>query len=184
MRFSRTLLSSGFILLASILAACSGTSSYGSGNPAPTTAPTTSTSPSSNNYGKDYSTPAAKGTTTTNSAGVAIKTATATVNGKTATILTNSQGLTLYYFTPDTPTTAACTTGCVDTWPPLLATGSQTPTSAATLPGKLTALADTNGTQVQYNGHFLYTYVGDTAAGQTNGEGIGGKWFVATTNLT
>jgi len=37
---------------------------------------------------------------------------------------------------------------------------------------------------VQYNGHLLYTYSGDTAAGETTGEGLFGKWFVCTPGLT
>ena len=49
-----------------------------------------------------------------------IKAATASVNGTSETILTNMQGMTLYYFMPDT-------TGCASTWPPLLFTGSGTP---------------------------------------------------------
>jgi predicted lipoprotein with Yx(FWY)xxD motif len=113
-----------------------------------------------------------------------VKTATAMVDGATKTILTNAQGMTLYYFTPDTTTVSNCTGGCAGTWPPLLITGSGSPTSATQLPGSLTAVANAHGTQVQYNGHFLYTYDGDSAPGQTNGEGIAGKWHVATTDLT
>ena len=50
----------------------------------------------------------------------------------------------------------------------------------ASLPGVLGVVKNANGTQVTYNGHPLYTYSGDSAAGQTHGEGFAGKWFVAT----
>ena len=113
-----------------------------------------------------------------------IKTASATVQGKSVTILTNAQGLTLYYFTPDTSSASACTGGCAHAWPPLVFSGSGSPTSATTLPGKLTVVSSGNGNQVEYNGHLLYTFSGDSAPGQTNGEGLNGKWFVATTDLT
>ncbi len=122
-------------------------------------------------------------TTGNGNSSVMIKTATATIKGKSETILTNVDGKTLYYFTPDTATTAACAAGCISTWPPLLFTGSGSPTSSTTLSGKLSAQTDANGNQVEYNGHPLYLYSGDTAAGQTNGEGLFGKWFVATPNL-
>jgi predicted lipoprotein with Yx(FWY)xxD motif len=112
-----------------------------------------------------------------------IKTATAMVSGKSETILTDAQGKTLYYFTPDTATTSACTGSCAQNWPPLLATGSGTPTSATTLSGKLSTQTTANGNQVEYNGHPLYTFAADSAPGQTNGEGVLGKWFVATPDL-
>jgi predicted lipoprotein with Yx(FWY)xxD motif len=112
-----------------------------------------------------------------------IKTATAMVSGKSETILTDAQGKTLYYFTPDTATTSACSGSCAQNWPPLLATGSGTPTSATTLPGKLSTQTTANGNQVEYNGHLLYTFAADSAPGQTNGEGVLGKWFVATPDL-
>jgi predicted lipoprotein with Yx(FWY)xxD motif len=105
------------------------------------------------------------------------------VQGKSVTILTDAKGDTLYYFTPDTATASACTSGCAQTWPPLLMTGSGTPTASGTLSGTLTAVSSGNGNQVEYNGHLLYTYSGDTAAGQTTGEGKFGKWFVVTTDL-
>jgi len=152
-----------FMALGLLLAACGspGSNTGSSGGTTPTTAPMATMTPAS----------------------AVIKTATATVGGKSETILTNAQGRTLYYFTPDSSTKAACTTGCVSVWPPLLFTGSGTPTAASTLPGKLSAVSDGNGNQVEYNGHPLYTYSGDSAAGQTNGEGVLGKWFVATSAL-
>ena len=182
MRHAKTFFSLSFlIILTCLLAACGSTSStttssYGSSSAAPTA--TTGTSSTSTTTGKYGTTP----TTSTNTTDAStIKTSTATINGKAETILTNAQGMTLYYFTPDTKTTAACTTGCIGTWPPLLATGSITLTSTA--PGQLTTATNANGIQVQYNGHFLYTYAGDSAPGQTNGQGIAGKWFVATSSL-
>lgn len=112
-----------------------------------------------------------------------ITTATIPVAGKTMTVLTTPAGRTLYYFTPDSPTKVACTAACAQTWPPLLAT-SATPTASPSLPGKLTALDGANGKQILYNGHPLYTYVRDTASGDANGQGVAGKWFVATPGLT
>ncbi len=149
------------LLLAMALAACGSSTSTGSSSSTP--APTATTASSSN---------------------VLVKTATAMVSGKSETILTDAQGKTLYYFTPDTATTAACTSSCANNWPPLLATGSGSPTSATSLPGKLTMQTTANGNQVEYNGHPLYTFAADSAPGQTKGEGVLGKWFVATPDLT
>src|SRR5579859_6171377 len=134
------------LLLAMIVAACGSSTNTGStsSTPAPTAAATT---PSSSN--------------------ALVKTATAIVKGQSQTILTDSQGKTLYYFTPDTATTAACTASCAQNWPPLLSTGSSAPTSATSLTGTLTAQSTANGNQVEYNGHLLYTFSGDTAPGQT-----------------
>ena len=39
-----------------------------------------------------------------------------------------------------------------------------------------------NTTQATYNGPPLSTYAGDSAPGETNGQGVGGKWFVAKTS--
>jgi predicted lipoprotein with Yx(FWY)xxD motif len=76
--------------------------------------------------------------------------------------------------TTDRPPTTVCAGGCARVWPSLLATGSATPSSAAPLPGTLSVQTTANGTQVAYNGHPLYTYMGDSGPAQTNGEGIGG----------
>jgi len=155
----------GFVLVMGV-SACGGTTSSGSTPSTPTTAPTTAPTP-----------------TPTTASAFTVQTAQAMVNGKATTILTNAQGLTLYYFTPDTASKTACTGACAQTWPPLLFTGTGKPTASATLPGELEVYKNANGNQVIYNDHPLYTYSGDSAAGQTMGEGLFGKWFVCTPDL-
>src|SRR6266516_293550 len=113
-----------------------------------------------------------------------IQTATVTVKGQSETVLINAQGLTLYYFTADSATQSAVSGNLAQIWHAQLFTGSGGPTSSTSLPGKLSVQTDVNGNQVEYNGHPLYTFSGDTAPGQTNGEGITGMWFVAAPNLT
>src|SRR5450759_644295 len=162
MYFRRTIPLTIILLLAIALAACGSSTSTGSSS---------------------TSTPTAAATTPSSSTAL-VKTSTATVKGKSETILTDAQGKTLYYFTPDTATTTACTGACAQNWPPLMATGSGAPTSATPLSGKLTSLTTANGNQVAYNGHMLYTFAGDSGPGQTAGEGLLGKWFVATPGLT
>src|SRR5437016_5965284 len=127
-------------------------------------------------------TSAGPGAATSASSSALIHTASIKVAGKTETVLKNAKGLTLYYFTPDTATAIACSGGCASTWPPLLAT-SGSPTSSPALPGRLTVLDGANGKQVLYNGHPLYSYSKDGDAGDAYGQGVGGKWFVATPDL-
>jgi predicted lipoprotein with Yx(FWY)xxD motif len=121
--------------------------------------------------------------TVASSENVVVKTANATVGQKSESILTDTNGKTLYYFTSDVFHQIACTAGCIDTWPPLLFKGIGTVSADTKLSGDLTTDTTPNGNQVVYNGHYLYTYTGDSAPGDTKGEGIGNKWHVATPNL-
>jgi predicted lipoprotein with Yx(FWY)xxD motif len=134
---------------------------------------------SANPYGGSGS-PAATSTSVTSSASV--KTATATVGGASKTILIDGQGKTLYYFDSDSAAQAACTGSCTQTWPPLLSSSGSVQGPSG-LPSSLVVVSDGNGKQVEYNGHPLYTYSGDTAPGQTNGDGVLGKWHVATPSI-
>jgi predicted lipoprotein with Yx(FWY)xxD motif len=99
---------------------------------------------------------------------------TTTISG--TTVLTNAKGLTLYSFAPDTPTASHCYGSCAAYWPPV--TG--TTTAGQGLPGKVGTIKRTDGTQqFTYNGHPLYTYIGDSAPGQANGNNLnlnGGLW--------
>jgi predicted lipoprotein with Yx(FWY)xxD motif len=95
-------------------------------------------------------------------------------------VLTNSAGLTLYWFAPDTSTTSKCTGSCATYWPPVK--GPATAGSGVT--GTLGTITRPDGTtQATYDGHPLYTYAGDTAPGQANGNGknlSGGLWYEMT----
>ncbi|HEX6820304.1 MAG TPA: hypothetical protein VF120_18145 [Ktedonobacterales bacterium] len=134
-------------------------------------------------YGGSGTTSAPGGTSASAPSGAGIvATASATVAGHSESILTDASGRALYYFAADSSTSSACTGACTSTWSPLIIS-SGTPTSNATLPGTLSAQDVGNGLQVLYNGHPLYRYAGDTAAGQTNGEGFEGQWHVATPSL-
>lgn len=130
-------------------------------------------------YGYSPGSGAANPTDTASASGVTLKTHTASVGGGTKTVLTDANGMTLYYFDPDTAQAVACSGACAKTWPPLAAGGGQ-PKADGTLPGSLSVLDGANGKQVEYNGHPLYAYSGDNSTGQASGDGIGGKWHVAT----
>ena len=90
-------------------------------------------------------------------------------------IYTSSDGKSLYTFDNDDGK-SNCTGACATTWPALAFTGSGTPTGAS---GLATITRDDGTKQVTWNGKPLYNYSGDTAAGDVNGDGIGGKWHVA-----
>lgn len=111
-----------------------------------------------------------------------VHTGTATVGGTSETVLTDTSGMTLYYFSKDSSTSSACTKGCAATWPPLL---SKTPkvSAPAGLSGTLTVVKDQNGQQVAYQGHLLYTYAADSSVGQATGQGLANAWWVATPTL-
>ena len=118
--------------------------------------------------------------TPSSSSAASIKTAALTVGGKSMTVFTNAQGMTLYYRTSDTPS-SVCSGGCASAWPPVLS--STMPSVSTAVPGTFSLMNDANGSQVAYNGHPLYTYSGDSAPGQSNGQGVGNIWFVAPTTL-
>ena len=104
-------------------------------------------------------------------------------NPTLGSVLTTSDGRTLYYFTPERGGTIACTGPCAQVWVPLITPTGLLSTPAA-LPGTLSTLRRPEGTQVTYSEWPLYTFTGDRAAGDTAGQGVAGKWFVATTTLT
>jgi len=102
-----------------------------------------------------------------------------TDQGSAGIWLTDPAGRTLYSYTKDKGTTSECYGACAQAWPPLLTTGPVTITGKYTVASDLGTITRTDGTkQVTYGGHPLYYYAGDTAPGQTKGQGVGGVWFL------
>lgn len=100
-------------------------------------------------------------------------------------ILVDSAGRTLYGFTPDQAAgTPTCYEGCATAWPPLTVSGTFTLGSGLDQSKFKTATRTDGGLQLQFGEFPLYRYATDTGAGQTNGQGVGGKWFVIGANGT
>jgi predicted lipoprotein with Yx(FWY)xxD motif len=94
--------------------------------------------------------------------------------------LVDAKGRTLYLFEADKTSKSTCNGACAENWPPVTTSG--TPKAGHGAKAKLLKTSKrSGGTQVTYNGHPVYRFVGDTKAGQTNGEGInafGAKWYM------
>jgi predicted lipoprotein with Yx(FWY)xxD motif len=93
------------------------------------------------------------------------------------TFLVDPQGRTLYLFEADKTNMSNCSGACLSIWPPF--TSSTKPKAGSGVDASKIGTIANN--QVTYNGHPLYTYVGDQKPGDTSGEGLdqfGAKWYV------
>jgi predicted lipoprotein with Yx(FWY)xxD motif len=154
----------GVALLAFIAAAC------GSSTPNATAKSSTTTA-------------AAAGATGGASTGVVV--ASTVSNAKIgSSILVNSAGMTLYKFSADSAGMSACTGSCATAWPPLNVASGTAPKGGSGATGTFGTMTRSDGTrQVTYDGDPLYTFSGDSSAGETNGQNItsdGGTWTVVT----
>ena len=124
-------------------------------------------------------TPSSSGGGSSTHAAAAGSLKTAEIGG--AMVLTNAKGFTLYSFAPDTSTTSNCNGTCAQNWPPL-----KGPATASGVKGTFGTIKRSDGsTQATFDGHPLYTFVGDTAPGQAKGNGLnaaGGLWHEITTS--
>lgn len=95
--------------------------------------------------------------------------------------LTDGKGMTLYVFKKDVAGSSACSGQCVASWPPLeLATGGTVTEDSGVTGTTATIMRTDDGqAQVTYGGQPLYYFAKDAAAGDANGQGILGVWFVA-----
>jgi predicted lipoprotein with Yx(FWY)xxD motif len=104
-----------------------------------------------------------------------------TRTGDLGTYLVDARGRTLYLFEKDTGRRSRCSGACAQNWPPLI-TREKPEAQGGAKASLLSTRRRANGSrQVLYNGHPLYRYTGDTAAGETNGQGVsafGARWYV------
>jgi predicted lipoprotein with Yx(FWY)xxD motif len=100
-------------------------------------------------------------------------------------ILAAANGKTLYRYTLDSKGINRCTSDatCAKYWPQLLIKATAKPTvgggASAALLGTIKAAHGMR--QVTYAGYPLYFFAGDTAAGQTKGQGFQKQWYVVNT---
>jgi predicted lipoprotein with Yx(FWY)xxD motif len=94
-------------------------------------------------------------------------------------ILVDAEGMTLYIFTNDTQGTSNCSGDCLANWPPLTVDEGEEPTGGDDVTAELgTITRDDGSLQVTVNGLPLYYFAADQAAGDVNGQNVGGVWFV------
>ena len=159
----------GLAALALALSACASSSSSSSASTPATSAPATS-APAAGASSPASSAPASS------ASGSALSMT--TING--TAVVTDSKGMTLYWFVPDTSSASKCTGSCATYWPPV--TGPVTAGSGVT--GMLGTITRPDGTtQATYDGPPLYTNAGDSAPGQAKGNGLnvsGGLWWEMT----
>ena len=144
-------------IAALLVAACSSETTDTTTAPttaAPTTAPTTAA-------------PA-----TTVAAGPAIEVA----DSALGPILTDQDGNTLYLSLNDAQGPSVCSGDCESNWPPVTGAVSAAAGVDASMLGTVTRSDGVE--QVTYNDWPLYHFAGDSAAGQTNGQGLGEVWYV------
>jgi predicted lipoprotein with Yx(FWY)xxD motif len=154
-----------------VLAACGGSGSSNSGTSSSSGASSTPI----------YGTAPPSTSNTSNGSGAA-----STLSTKTSslgTFLVDAKGRTLYLWDADKGSTSTCSGACAQAWPPLTATA--TPKAGGGVKASLlgTTKRSDGSREVTYAGHPLYTFAGDTQAGQTTGQGsngFGAPWWVVT----
>jgi len=156
-----------------VLAACSGTGATASPSAAaPTDPPAASPTAAMSEPPAATASPASEPPPATGDELVAV------ADSSLGEILVDGEGRTLYLFTNDTAGEPTCYDQCEDNWPPLLADGEVTVGSDLDS-GAFSTVARTDGTmQVRIGDWPLYYFAGDSAAGDTNGQGVGDVWYV------
>ena len=150
------------LILTLILAACSETPAASSA--AETAAPT----PSSE---------ASQSAAPSESAEASGEVAVVTADSDLGTILTDAAGKTIYFFANDTEGTSNCEGDCLANWPPVEAEDS--PAAGDGVTAELGTIERADGTrQLTVNGFPAYYFAADAAAGDVNGQGVGGVWWV------
>lgn len=100
------------------------------------------------------------------------------VSRELGSILTASNGITLYTFANDAPSASNCIGQCVELWPPYTVDAAANMTAAPGIPGTISTILRSDGlTQTVLDGRPLYFYTGDTQPSDVTGQGVGNVWF-------
>lgn len=106
----------------------------------------------------------------------------ATESATLGTILTDSNGNSVYQYTRDEREVSNCAGGCALAWPPVL-TVEDPVAGEGVSEDRIGSISRGNGAkQVTYNGWPLYYFASDEKPGDSTGQDRGGVWFVLTTD--
>lgn len=125
-----------------------------------------------------YGGSSATGSSSSSASSSAAKADLTTAKTSLGAVVVDAQGRTVYVFDKDTAGsgTSACTGACLAKWPAVQAASGQPTGSGVT--GKLGTIKRDDGTmQVTLAGMPLYSFAGDSHAGDVTGEGVGGLWW-------
>ena len=100
------------------------------------------------------------------------------VDATFGSILTDSQGKSLYFFSDDANGSSHCVNGCLNNWP-IFYEANITIDNGLDITDFDTITRDDGSMQTTYKGWPLYYYVSDAKAGDTFGDGVNGDWFIA-----
>lgn len=96
-------------------------------------------------------------------------------------VVTGAGGMSLYVFTNDSAGKSSCSGDCAGTWPPLTVANASAVVPGSGVTGTLGTISRDDGTlQVTLGGSPVYYYSGDSAAGDTKGQGLFNKWYLAS----
>jgi predicted lipoprotein with Yx(FWY)xxD motif len=108
----------------------------------------------------------------------------ATADTDVGSILVDRSGDTLYLFEKDSGGASSCAGACAKAWPPYTAKGAALHPGPGVKAALLKSMTRADGTkQLTYDGHPLYTFSGDSKAGDIAGQGsqaFGAHWYVVS----
>lgn len=100
------------------------------------------------------------------------------IDGTFGNMLTDSDGMSLYFFSLDAKENSNCTDGCLNTWPVFYE--SDLTFDEGLEADDFGSITRSDGNmQTTYKGWPLYSYASDSAEGDVNGDGVNAVWFVA-----
>lgn len=100
--------------------------------------------------------------------------------GALGSFLAGEDGKTLYILTKDSAGTSTCSGNCATAWPGFFLDSGETVSAGTGVTGAIGSFQRPDAkVQVTVNGQPLYYFSGDSAKGDTNGQGTNGVWFVA-----
>ena len=98
-------------------------------------------------------------------------------------ILADAEGNTLYFFAPDVKGESQCEGECIANWPVFFSEDVEAGNGLDVANVGTITRAD-GSSQTTYRGWPLYYFANDNQAGDVNGDGINGVWFVAKPNYS